>query len=321
MADNEYLKQCMCTTPEYTIELNKQGPPGIQGEPGKDGFSSKITVSQEDNTTYILKIHTPDGDILTPNLQGYGVPKDGVEGQYLVKGAGENLTEWIDLPIATINTRGTLRLATELDMEERATDSAITPAILAETIDNLHLKDIQEATSYGIKGDYSTHYGILDTPNGIVEYSATGLAITVQPGLVLQMAGATTKTINASELNYILTSTDDCVLFYAEGGSLIEATEVYYSTVEPEASDIGFVAWYSPIVGKWQFKSDDTGNVWREAVATPIANIRITNGNITRLDYIGYRILDDELLVSKDMYDALLARVTALETEINGGNA
>lgn len=317
MADNEYVRQCMCTTPEYTIELNKQGPPGLQGVPGTDGFSPKVEVLQQDNINYRLRILTKDGQIDTPNLQGFGVPRGGSQGQYLVRGAGGIAeTIWQDLPIATAEELGVLRIATELDIEERATDSAITPAQLGTVLDS-----VTSAVSYGIKGDYSTHYGILDTPNGIIEYSTPGKDITVQPGLVLQMAGADTKTINASELNYILTSSEDCILFYAEGGNLLEATNVYYSTVEPTDGDTGYLAWFNPAVGKWQFKSNDTGNVWREAVATPIANIRITDDNITRLDYIGYRILDDELLVSKDMYDALLARVTALETEINGGNA
>lgn len=375
MADNEYVRQCMCTTPEYTIELNKQGPPGLQGIPGTDGFSPKVEILQQDNINYRLRILTKDGQIDTPNLQGYGVPRGGSQGQYLVRGNGVDYqTEWQDLPVATVDQLGVLRIADEEDIANRVDDSAITPAQLAgiitpdvnsgilkdpETnklyldVDNtdgylsiflsdtswdnvatshinvnlanlkegLGVADITSSVSYGIKGDYSTHYGILDTPNGIIDYSATSLQITIQPSLVLQMAGTDTKTTNASELNYILTSTNDCVLFYGEGGNLIEAEKVVYSTVEPTDAVSGYIAWFNPTVGKWQFKSNDTGNVWREAVATPIANIYITDGNITRLDYIGYRILDDELLVSKDMYDALLDRVTALETEINGGNA
>lgn len=317
MADNEYVRQCMCTTPEYTIELNKQGPPGLQGIPGTDGFSPKVEVLQQDNINYKLRILTKDGQIDTPNLQGYGVPRGGSQGQYLVRGNGVDYqTEWQDLPVATVDQLGVLRIADEEDIANRVDDSAITPEQLGTVLDS-----VTSAVSYGIKGDYSTHYGILDTPNGIIEYSANSLQITIQPSLVLQMAGADTKTTNASELSYILTSTNDCVLFYAEGGNLIEAEKVVYSTVEPTDTVSGYIAWFNPTVGKWQFKSNDTGNVWREAVATPIANIRIVNNNITRLDYIGYRILDDELLVSKDMYDALLARVTALETEINGGNA
>ena len=42
---------------------------GADGQPGKDGFSPTITVHQDDETTYILKITDENGTIYTPNLK------------------------------------------------------------------------------------------------------------------------------------------------------------------------------------------------------------------------------------------------------------
>ena len=46
---------------------------GADGRPGKDGYSPTITVHEQTETTYILKITDVNGSYLTPNLQG----KDG----------------------------------------------------------------------------------------------------------------------------------------------------------------------------------------------------------------------------------------------------
>lgn len=151
---------------------------------------------------------------------------------------------------------------------------------------------------YGIRGDYATHYGILDCPNGLIRYSTDNRTITTHTGIVLQCAGVAYKSTLASEIAYTIQSVTDVVLFYAEG-ELLEAGDVFYQEDEPQNGTSTYAAWYSPNVKKWQFKSNDTGNVWREAVATPIANIGITEGVITRVDYIGYRILDDDILAHK----------------------
>ena len=122
-------KECLCTTPEYTIELNQQGPPGIQGEPGADGFSPSITVSQQDPNTYILTILTKEGQFNTPNLQGRGISADGNPGQYLISNGGYNAS-WTDLPIAGEDTTGIIAIASSDDLEEMSTTTAVTPAQL-----------------------------------------------------------------------------------------------------------------------------------------------------------------------------------------------
>lgn len=189
---------------------------------------------------------------------------------------------------------------------------------------------------YGIQGDYSTHYGILDCPNGLIDYNATGKDIKVNAGIVLQCPNKDTRTTLASELNYTIQSTGDITLFYA-GSEFIEAGQVFYQTEEPEGDGVdNYQAWFNPELGTWQFRSNDTGNVFRSiSGVTPLANIRTNEANILRIDYIGYRILDDDILVQQSEVESLqeliatqqttindlLARIEALETNINGGNA
>ena len=126
MEDNN--KICTCTTPEYTINLNKQGPPGVKGDTGENGFSPQISVLQQDNTTYVLSIITSEGQIITPNLQGAGVPSNGSYGQYLMSNGGSN-SQWVELPTAQEGQQGIIAIADEDDLTSSDNTTAITPAI------------------------------------------------------------------------------------------------------------------------------------------------------------------------------------------------
>lgn len=59
---------------EYVITLNQQGPQGLNGPVGQDGFSPTIDVYEDTENSYKLKITTTDGTITTPNLKS--VPTD-----------------------------------------------------------------------------------------------------------------------------------------------------------------------------------------------------------------------------------------------------
>ena len=156
----------------------------------------------------------------------------------------------------------------------------------------------------GIKGDYCCTYGILAAPNGVL--TANGMKLTLKAGLVLQCAGQEAKTTIASDTVHEVESTQDFDFFYADG-AFYEATQVVYSRTEPEDGDTGILAWWNPDVKKWKFKSNDTGNVWAEAVATPMAHIHTNGTTITRIDHIGYRVLDDEVYALKSETNTALA--------------
>lgn len=151
----------------------------------------------------------------------------------------------------------------------------------------------------GIKGDYCTTHGIIDAPNGILT-NPSGMEVVLKQGVVLQLAGQDIKTTISGDMAHTITSTADCDLFYVSGTtSLMEVAEIVWSRIEPDNGQTGVLAWWNPNNKKWKFKSNDTGNVWAEAVATPIAHIHTNGTTITRIDHIGYRILDDEVYALK----------------------
>ena len=125
---------CKCTTPEYELILNEQGPQGRQGEKGEAGFTPIISVKDNTDSNYTLNILTQDGQITTPNLKA-NLPAGGATGQVLTKNSGEqDDCSWQNLPNATEEVEGIARLATETDFtttEDSAVSetSIVTPAL------------------------------------------------------------------------------------------------------------------------------------------------------------------------------------------------
>ena len=159
----------------------------------------------------------------------------------------------------------------------------------------------------GIEGDYKVKHGIVDCPNGLVEFTPTSRDITIKNGIVLNCAGnGNAKTTIATAISHTLTSpASDITLFYAEG-TILECGKVDWSETEPEDNGVGnYQAWFNPNKtanpdSQWQFKSNETGNVWRTVnSATPIVDMTLSTDGVTSARYIGYRILDDDVLVNK----------------------
>ena len=132
MEDNN--KICTCTTPEYTINLNKQGPPGVKGDTGENGFSPVINIIQNTPSEYILNITTADGMITTPNLKG-NLPTGGSAGMVLTKNSDvSGDASFSPLPNASTDGPGIVQLATTEDFtpdEEGNVDNlnAVTPDV------------------------------------------------------------------------------------------------------------------------------------------------------------------------------------------------
>lgn len=150
-------------------------------------------------------------------------------------------------------------------------------------------------TNAGLEGDYCSKYGIVDCRNGILTKD-TG-KVTLKAGVVMQLTETDGLTTNASDMPHDITSTVDFDLFYTSA-SLLEATQVVFSEQEPDNGTTGVLAWYNG--SQWQFKSNDTGNVWKSAPAVRLAHVHITDGDITRIDYIGNRHLNKVIPVTVD---------------------
>ena len=154
MTTNE--NNCFCTTPEYTIILNQQGPSGRQGEAGQDGFSPIIAVGTNTRDTYTLVITTEDGVITTPNLKSEPIPSGGTNGQVLTN-FGNDVYGWGTLPNATTESQGVVYLSTDEDFqpdEEGNIDdsTACTPQSVVNYISTLDIGGLAN---------------IKDIPNGI----------------------------------------------------------------------------------------------------------------------------------------------------------
>lgn len=147
------------------------------------------------------------------------------------------------------------------------------------------------ADNNGLEGDYCSKYGIVDETKSGLPTQGTGNQIIIPAQLVMDVPGVSGLTTNATVITHDLVSTTDCEIFLAEG-TVIEATEVYWQTTEPEDGQTGYLAWWNGT--GWKFKSNDTGNVWRAANAVRIAKCVFTGGNLTRLCFTGCRVLNKQ---------------------------
>ena len=197
---------------------------------------------------------------------------------------------------------------------------------LEDKLTEIENKIPSSASSYGIKGDYFSKYGITKCQNGLIKTTLDSKEVVVLAGIECFMPGATTKITIASNITYEVQATSKTTLFLA-GAEIIEAEDVFYQETEPEDGSSTYVAWYNPKANEWKFKSNDTGNVFRAVRATPIADVYVDGSNITRIDYIGYRVFNDTIYATKDDLDtvsnSLSTKQDALTTEqlkaINSG--
>lgn len=147
------------------------------------------------------------------------------------------------------------------------------------------------ADNNGLEGDYCSKYGIVDETASGLPTQGTGNQIIIPAQLVMDIPGVPGQTTNTTEITHNLVSTTNCEIFLAQG-TVIEATETYWQTTEPEDGQTGYLAWWNGT--EWKFKSNDTGNVWRAANAVRIAKCIFTDGSLTRLCFTGCRVLNKQ---------------------------
>ena len=187
-------------------------------------------------------------------------------------------------------------------------DEGKLPAIDGSNLLNLPTGP-SSTSSYGIKGDYFSRYGITKCQNGLIKTTLDSKEVVVLAGIECFMPGATTKITIASNITYEVQATSKTTLFLA-GAEIIEADDVFYQETEPQDGSSTYVAWYNPKANEWKFKSNDTGNVFRTVRATPIADVYVDGSNITRIDYIGYRVFNDTIYATKDDLDTVSNRLS-----------
>lgn len=209
MATNEN-NPCTCTTPEYTIILNQQGPSGRQGATGQNGFSPIIAVGTNTRDTYNLVITTADGVITTPNLISEPIPSGGINGQVLTN-FGNDVYGWGTLPNATTESQGVVYLSTDEDFqpdEEGNYDNATacTPQSVVNYVQSVGLPIASTTTLGGIKvGD--------------------GLSITDDGTLSADKSGIQYQALTSAEYNELQTKSDSTMY------RLTDTQQVYLGTI------------------------------------------------------------------------------------------
>lgn len=213
---------CKCTTPEYELILNEQGPQGRQGEKGNEGFSPTVTINTNTDQVYSLTITTADGQIVTPNLKA-SVPGTGTAGQVLTKNSDTPYDmSFQSLPQAQDNQAGVVQLATENDLEpdsEGEVDStkAVTPNLLStyveQEINNADDKYVTLDTEQQITGKktFSFNDGIF--ANSIKEINQGSTIITYNQDTSNILIGST----GANTSNITLRTKQDGQLLYQKG--------------------------------------------------------------------------------------------------------
>lgn len=150
-------------------------------------------------------------------------------------------------------------------------------------------------SEYGVKGDYCSTYAVIKTPNGrpVIKSGATN-TVTIPAGMVIDCAPSgdandpsTSLITIASEQDIELDATTDCYLVYVKAlGEFRACNTLCFTPETPADGSEPCKMWFNG--SYWQFKSDDTGNVWRPTRAHPVAKCIFTNGTLTRLNFIGW---------------------------------
>lgn len=144
----------------------------------------------------------------------------------------------------------------------------------------------------GMRGDYCSTYAVVDAPNGKPRIS-TGNTIVIPAGLRLDVPGTVAEPTNslitlASETTHTATKTNDFYLAYVHGlDYYLECDQVCFMPSEPKDTPTTTCQlWYNGT--EWKFRDINAGYVWTSCRAHILGKCMFTNGNLTRISYVGW---------------------------------
>lgn len=284
--NNNNDTSCKCTTPEYEIILNEQGPQGRQGEKGDAGFTPIISVKDNTDSNYTLNILTQDGQITTPNLKA-NLPVGGATGQVLTKNsANQDDCSWQNLPNATTEVEGIARLATEADFETTEDSAVSDTSIVTPSLFNSEFKK------------QSANFVTTNTEQNITGQKVFNEAIKTNQGI--QLRGSISARDAKNGIN------PDIIHYYNGNGNIVLG-EVSQYPVDSTMKNVGIEIRQNNIdndAGLYAHRDSniypllDTGNINSLLPSNIITTNNIPTGNLkywtgTEADYTG--------LVSKDV--------------------
>lgn len=170
------------------------------------------------------------------------------------------------------------------------------------------VEDLQAVTeaahlANGVKGDYCSTYAVIKAPNGRpkIKTGATN-TVTIPAGMVFDCPLSTDPNDTSTGLITwatqedveITETTTDCFLVYVHAlGEFKVCNKICFTPAQPEEGTDPCMMWFNGEY--WQLKSDDTGNVWRKTRAHPVCKCIFTNGVLTRLNYIGWYDIPEDV--------------------------
>ena len=186
---------------DFQFYLNRQGVRGAKGVKGDKGDSPIVSVNKHTTNEYVLQIDNPDGtQIITPNLVGQQIVVN-TAGDYVKYDRNSNQFVTVELPSATGEEEGLIRLATDADYTERDEFSAVTPYGLVQHLPSLITTSVDNLIR--VFYDEPTDSIVLDTSKISEDISAVNTTATN----ALNISRDNTNEINA--LKSTATSIDD----------------------------------------------------------------------------------------------------------------
>lgn len=293
-------------TADFNWSLNRQGPRGQQGVRGEQGFSPVITIAENTAKAYILRIQTQDDAFLTPNLRG---TVEDLGGTYVRYNPETGQTYAGSPDVATTETYGVVKIATPQDITNAFPDVVVTPELLVNYVEGLNLpsnyvttntiQDITAVKSFreGIHVPHVYNYdgsAVLDFIAGEpYKFKTWGNGLNVEGGALKVTDGS----IKAKSINQ--TSTDQNTYDVITSFDLATANKA--GIVKPDGSTVSIDG--NGVISAKSIKIDDIN----PSIETVYSSSKVEE---LLMDY-----------VPLSTYNELLARVEALENEINGGNA
>lgn len=293
----------MATIAETTLDANGAAAVRLTANGGTpDAYNTTHAIDGNGNAA--LRVVCEDGSIGGGSGGGDVSSVNGKKGDVVLTAADINATLTGDGNPVTATVSEHLQT---LKNDEAALGTQVSgieekiPAKASSTNQLATMEDISGGSgggdNNGLEGDYATRYGIVDETKSGLPTITTGNQVKIPAQLVLDVPGVPGLTTNASDIIYDIKSTTDCTLFLANG-EVLEATDVFFQTAEPEDGTTGYAAWWNGT--EWKFKSNDTGNVWRAANAVRIAKCIFTDGSLTRLCFTGCRLLNKQEYFGKE---------------------
>ena len=307
-------RQCMCTTPEITIKLNKQGPQGKVGPQGEPGFSPYVGVANDTPSQYILRITNEDGEYLTPNLKA-NIPLGGNTGEVLTKNSDVNGDcSFKALPYATTSQQGVVYLATTEEALLGDPDYAITGEVLLGVLANKIGNGTITLTQGGVtKGTFTTN----QSGNTTIELDAGGGAsYTAGNGIDI------TNDEISIDTNVVATQSD-----IPDVSNMVTTNTYQIISGSKEMTNLQVPYIYNQTGTQRIISSFGTSNVnfITDSITTTRSNVNYTildSGNVGTYALTSSNISSDATITNlTSRISALEAKITALETNINGGNA